>query len=167
MPDELNLSQLKIKGIAVNYLWQDTTHLLAGGVDKDKNLYLLEYLTCPPFTLSSSIADRLKAAPYRKYNVFSNKFEPLQVEIGFRCKQFDQATINNMADFYNNLEADNRFYILEDVKIPSKNDSFTNCLFILLRGFLKQLCRPPGNNIFFSSVGKFRDTDPMYPPYYY
>ena len=166
MPSELNLSQLKIKGIAVNYQWQDTTHILAGGVDREKNLYLLEYFTCPPFTLSSSIADRLKAAQYRKYTVFSNKFEPLQVEVGFRCKQFDQATISNMVDFYNNLEADERFYIVEGVKIPSKNDNFTDCLYLLLRGFLRQLCHSPGNSIFFSSVSKFRDTDPMYPPYY-
>lgn len=137
MFSELGLDSLTTKAIAFHYVWEDTTHLLRAGVDAQKNLYIIEYRSYPPKTLSSTLAQYCRE--YQKYKVFSNRFHPLRAEIGKRCKQSKLDDIEDQSTFYENLVASKRFYVDIETFLPSNSKSFLLCMSLLLNGLMQAL----------------------------
>ena len=164
MSTHLDLNQLKNKAIGVNYQWDETTHLLRAGVDKQRNLYILDWCKFPPHTLSATIAEYVRE--YKKYIVHSNDFQPLSVEInsvGGSCRQYDEAIVKTLPTFYKNLEASGRFHVIEGICLPNKDLDFVLCMSFLLKGLMTALCKEPKNNFFMTTIPSWRSQQEEYP----
>lgn len=147
---DLNSNHLKENSIAINYLWNHTTHLLRAGIDSERNLYILEYLTYPPKTLPETIIKKVNS--HKKHKIYTNIFQPLKEQLGGKCRQFSEDLVINLDTYYEILRESERIFLIEDIVLPQNDTDFILCAAFLLKGLLPKLCNSRKGSINFSSI---------------
>ena len=146
MLKDLNLNN---HSIAINYLWNSSTHYLRATVDNERNLYILEHLEYPVKTFPETIISEVNK--HKSSKIYTNIFPPLKESLGSKCKQYSEDLIVGLEVFYEILTESGRIYLLEGLELPSKDRNFNLCVSFLLKGLLPKLCNSRKGAISFPS----------------
>ena len=149
MSTDLSLNNLKENSIAVNYLWNASTHYLRAGIDNKRNLYILEHLEFPVKSFPELIISEI--SKHKRHKIYMNVFEPIKETLGGKCKQYSEDLVINLDIFYEILHESNRIYVLEGLNLPSKDKNFILCMSFLLKGLLGKLCNSKQGTLNFPS----------------